>query len=65
MTTTAIAQNRWRETSADLQGSQSINLSQTERTLSIAGGVKLALAGFKGIFKSPFSSIIKLGAGVI
>ncbi|WP_374949721.1 SRPBCC family protein [Mucilaginibacter sp.] len=41
----------------------SINLSQAERTVSIATGVKLALSGFKGIFKSPFSSIIKLGAG--
>jgi len=63
MTTTTL-QNRWRETSADLEeGSASINLSQTERTLSIAGGVKLALSGFKGLFKSPFSSIVKLGAG--
>jgi uncharacterized membrane protein len=63
MTSTTL-QNRWRETSADLEeGSASTNLSQTERTLSIAGGVKLALSGFKGLFKSPFSSIVKLGAG--
>lgn len=41
----------------------SINLSQTERTLSIAGGTKLALSGLKGIFKHPFASIIKIGAG--
>jgi len=63
MTTTAL-DSRWRETSADIaHASKSINLSQAERTLSIAGGVKLALSGFKGIFKSPFSSIIKLSAG--
>jgi uncharacterized membrane protein len=60
MTSTAL-QHRWRETSADHP--QTTNLSQAERTLSIAGGVKLALSGFKGIFKSPFASIIKLGAG--
>ncbi|MFD0794052.1 SRPBCC family protein [Mucilaginibacter litoreus] len=64
--TTLAATNRWRETSADIENeraSQSVNLSQAERTISIAGGVKLALSGFKGLFKSPFASIIKLGAG--
>ncbi|QXV64397.1 DUF2892 domain-containing protein [Mucilaginibacter sp. 21P] len=62
--TTLTAPNRWRETTADIERrSESINLSQAERTLSIAAGAKLALSGLKGIFKSPFSSIIKLGAG--
>jgi uncharacterized membrane protein len=63
--TTATLENRWRETSASLaeKGSVSNNLSSAERTISIAAGVKLALSGFKGLFKNPFSSIIKLGAG--
>lgn len=62
--TTLTAPNRWRETTAYIERrSESINLSQAERTLSIAAGAKLALSGLKGIFKSPFSSIIKLGAG--
>ena len=62
---TATLENRWRETSASQaeKGSSSNNLSSAERTVSIAAGAKLALSGFKGLFKSPFSSIIKLGAG--
>ncbi|MCQ6956862.1 SRPBCC family protein [Mucilaginibacter aquariorum] len=62
---TATLENRWRETSASQaeKGSLSNNLSSAERTVSIAAGAKLALSGFKGLFKSPFSSIIKLGAG--
>jgi uncharacterized membrane protein len=64
MATATTLENRWRETSATQEDNKlSTNLSQTERTISIAAGVKLALSGFKGIFKSPFSSIIKLGAG--
>lgn len=59
MTTTAV-QHRWREGVIEQQ--ENINLSQAERIISVATGVKLALSGFKGIFKSPFSSIIKLGA---
>ncbi|TSD66697.1 DUF2892 domain-containing protein [Inquilinus sp. KBS0705] len=59
MTSSAL-QHRWRGT-ADEQAV--INLSQAERTVSIATGIKLALSGFKGLFKSPFTSIIKLGAG--
>jgi uncharacterized membrane protein len=59
--TTAALQHRWREGILDQQ--DNINLSQAERIISVASGVKLALSGFKGIFKSPFSSIIKLGAG--
>jgi uncharacterized membrane protein len=59
--TTAAVQHRWREGVTEQE--DNINLSQAERIISVAGGVKLALSGFKGIFKSPFSSIIKLGAG--
>jgi uncharacterized membrane protein len=58
--TTAAVQHRWREGVTD---QEDINLSQAERIISVASGVKLALSGFKGIFKRPFSSIIKLGAG--
>lgn len=59
MTTTAL-QHRWRGPAPE---ENKINLSTAERTVSIATGVKLALSGFRGLFKSPFSSIIKLGAG--
>ncbi|WP_158288346.1 SRPBCC family protein [Mucilaginibacter psychrotolerans] len=59
MTTANI--NRYRGPAKE-QGA-SINLSTAERTISIATGTKLALSGLKGIFKSPFSSIIKIGAG--
>jgi len=40
-----------------------INLTWPERYISIAGGVKLAYSGFRYLFKNPFSSILKLGAG--
>jgi len=40
-----------------------INLTWPERYVSIAAGVKLAFSGFRNLFKSPFSSILKLGAG--
>jgi uncharacterized membrane protein len=40
-----------------------INLKWPERYLSIATGVKLSFSGIKNLFKSPFSSILKLGAG--
>ncbi len=40
-----------------------INLTLPERIVSVATGVKLAFSGFKHLFKSPFSSILKLGAG--
>jgi uncharacterized membrane protein len=59
--TTLATPNKW-SGPAEEQG-PAINLSSAERTISIASGVKLALSGFKGLFKSPFSSIIKLGAG--
>jgi uncharacterized membrane protein len=40
-----------------------INLNWPERYISIATGVKLAFSGFRHLFKSPFASILKLGAG--
>src|ERR1700712_2819468 len=40
-----------------------VNLNWPERYTSIIGGVKLGYSGLKNIFKSPFSSILKLGAG--
>jgi len=46
-----------------LNGSAKINLNWPERYISIAAGVKLSFSGLRNIFKSPFSSILKLGAG--
>ena len=40
-----------------------INLNWPERYVSIASGIKLSFSGFRHLFKSPFTSIIKLGAG--
>lgn len=40
----------------------SINLNWPERYVSIAAGVKLSLSGIKNLVKSPFASILKLGA---
>jgi uncharacterized membrane protein len=40
-----------------------INLEWPERYISIAAGVKMSLSGLKNIFSSPFSSILKVGAG--
>jgi len=40
-----------------------INLNWPERYTSIIGGVKLGYSGFKNLFASPFSSIVKIGAG--
>lgn len=42
---------------------EEINISWPERYVSIAAGVKLAFSGLTHIFKSPFTSIIKMGAG--
>jgi len=44
-------------------GSAAINLNWPERYISIAAGVKLSFSGIRNLFKSPFSSILKLGAG--
>jgi len=40
-----------------------INLTWAERYVSVAVGTKLAFSGFRNLFKRPFSSILKLGAG--
>jgi uncharacterized membrane protein len=40
-----------------------INLNWPERYTSIVAGVKLGLSGFKKIFSSPFTSVLKIGAG--
>ena len=40
-----------------------INLEWPERYISIAAGVKMSFSGLKNIFSSPFSSILKVGAG--
>jgi uncharacterized membrane protein len=40
-----------------------INLNWPERYVSIAAGVKLSFSGIKHLFNSPFSSLLKLGAG--
>ncbi|MEZ2336815.1 SRPBCC family protein [Mucilaginibacter sp. RCC_168] len=46
-----------------LYGDDRVNLKWPERYTSIIGGVKLGLSGFKNLFSSPLSSIVKLGAG--
>ena len=61
MTNTALqVMNRYKGPSSD---TNSINLTWPERYISIAGGAKLGASGFKNLFKSPFSSILKIGAG--
>jgi len=40
-----------------------INLNWPERYLSIAAGVKMGFSGFRHLFSSPFTSLLKLGAG--
>ena len=40
-----------------------INLNWPERYISIAAGVKLGFSGLRNLFKSPFTSLLKLGAG--
>lgn len=42
---------------------ETVNLNWPERYISIAAGVKFTLSGLKGLFKSPFFSLVKLGAG--
>jgi uncharacterized membrane protein len=60
MATTALQQINGHDTkSAD----DRINLNWPERYLSIAAGIKMGFSGFKHIFKSPFSSILKISAG--
>lgn len=60
MTTTALQRvNGFRTEPAN----DRINLNWPERYVSIAAGVKMGFSGFRHIFKSPFSSILKIGAG--
>lgn len=40
-----------------------INLNWPERYISIAAGVKMTLSGLGNLFSSPFTSILRLGAG--
>jgi uncharacterized membrane protein len=40
-----------------------INLNWPERYLSVAAGVKLSFSGIRNIFKRPFASLLKIGAG--
>lgn len=40
-----------------------INLNWPERYISIAAGVKMTLSGLGHLFSSPFTSILRLGAG--
>jgi len=57
MATTALQQ-----TNTTLPGGDLININWPERYLSIAAGVKIGFSGIKHIFKSPFASILKIGA---
>lgn len=61
MTTTALQRTTMQNGSAENQ--DPINLEWPERYVSIAAGVKLAFSGLTHIFKSPFTSILKMGAG--
>jgi len=60
MTTTALQRINGHDTIAV---NEKINLKWPERYLSIAAGVKLSLSGIRNFVKSPFSSLVKLGAG--
>jgi uncharacterized membrane protein len=44
-------------------GDEKINLNWPERYVSVITGVKLSLSGFQLLFKKPFISMLKLGAG--
>jgi len=39
------------------------NVGMGERSISAAVGIKLGLSGFLNLFRKPFSSILKIGAG--
>ncbi|MGZ3874184.1 MAG: SRPBCC family protein [Mucilaginibacter sp.] len=58
MTNTALERIRTNNTN-----SANINLNWPERYVSIAAGVKLSFSGIRNLFKSPFTSLLKLGAG--
>ncbi len=57
MATTAL------QRSGTASDKERINLNWPERYISIATGVKLTFNGLRHLFSSPFSSILKLGAG--
>jgi uncharacterized membrane protein len=58
MTTSALQRiNGHSTTPAD------INLNWPERYISVAAGVKLSFSAIKNLIKSPFVSLLKLGAG--
>lgn len=59
MATTALIPVKRYRSSED----EEINLNWPERYVSIASGVKLAFAGLRHLFSSPFTSLLKLGAG--
>jgi uncharacterized membrane protein len=42
---------------------QTVNVNWPERYISVAAGVKLAFSGLGGLFSSPLTSLLKLGAG--
>jgi len=58
MTTTALQRMNGHNTEKD-----KLNLNWPERYISIAAGVKLGFSGIRHLFKKPFSSLLKLGAG--
>ncbi|WP_164849911.1 SRPBCC family protein [Mucilaginibacter limnophilus] len=63
MTNTAIQLiNRNHTASAANNTNEAVNLNMVERYISIAGGLRLGISAFRNLFKSPFSSILKLGA---
>ncbi|MBB3055759.1 SRPBCC family protein [Mucilaginibacter gotjawali] len=59
MSTTTIVRMNGYNTTAE----EKINLNWPERYISIAAGVKLGFSGLRHLFKSPFTSLLKLGAG--
>jgi uncharacterized membrane protein len=48
---------------ATLPDQNIINLKWPERYISAITGVKIGLSGFKSLFKSPLTSLIKIGTG--
>ncbi|MDR3695004.1 SRPBCC family protein [Mucilaginibacter sp.] len=59
MSTTTIVRMNGYNTAPE----EKINLNWPERYISVAAGVKLGFSGLRNLFKSPFSSLLKLGAG--
>lgn len=59
MTTTALQRINGYNTGTPAE----INLTWPERYISVAAGVKLSFSGIRHLFRSPFASLLKLGAG--